>query len=239
MRSFSLGILIILISLEVNASFTFPVSLGPKDRERITEILGLGNSTKLTSNPYPLGGYSGVEVSYGIEQINTEDVGRMGATSTAQKNLTYSRLSFGKGLYNNLDAFVHFIPYSETIGYSEYGGLLRFCFYQAAFIPASFAITIHANASNMGNVYFAQTRGAELTSGLNVGNLSLYVGVGQVWASGLFSRSLNASGTDERNELASLHTFAGGSFDLEPYFFAIQADQYTQTVFSGKFGLRF
>jgi hypothetical protein len=238
-------VFLILFSFFASGSFQFPRNLGPRDRDRITEIIGLGNSTKLTSNPYPLGGYSGVELSYSVEQINTEDVGRLGATSTnTQKDFSYSRLSLGKGLYNNLDLFINFIPYSEVVGYSEYGGFLRWCFYQAAFIPASFSLILHANSSNIGNEYFSQTRGIDMTSGLNVGNLSLYVGVGEVWATGLFSQSINAidaSGTihDERTYLTSLHTFVGGAFDMEPYFMALQVDQYTQTTFSGKVGLRF
>lgn len=236
---------ILFASTNLYAAFSFPTQLDPKDRERITEIIGLGNSTKLNSNPYPLGGYSGVELGYAMEQINTEDVGRMGNTSSATKrDLTYSRFSIGKGLYNNFDIFLHFIPYSESSGYSEFGGLLRYCFYQAAFIPASFSIILHANSSNVSNVFFSQTRGADFLSGLNVGNLSLYVGVGQVWATGLFSKDLNspdANGQtqDQRSYISSLHTFAGAAFEFEPYFFSLQADQYTQATFSGKLGLRF
>jgi hypothetical protein len=240
----SLGLVFLFSAVEVHASFSFPSNLGPKDRDRITEILGLGNSTKLTGNPYPLGGYSGVEFGYSIEQVNTEDVGKLGASSaTTQKDLTYSRISFGKGLYNNFDMFIHFIPYAETTGYSEYGGMLRYCFYQAAFIPASFSVMFHANASNVGNVFFSQTRGLELLSGLNVGNLSLYLGAGQVWAEAVFSQNLNAldngQSKDQRSAISGFHTFAGGAFEMEPYFFAFQADQYTQTAFSGKVGIRF
>jgi hypothetical protein len=237
-------LLAILTGVQAWGSFEFPKNLGSKDRDRITEIIGLGNSIKLTANPYPLGGYSGVELSYGVEQINTEDIGKLGDSSEAtQKDFTYSRISAGKGLYNNVDVFVNFIPYSETIGYSEYGGMLRYCFYQAAFIPASFSLIAHANSSNVGNVFFSQTHGLELLSGLNVGSLSLYVGVGEVWASALFSRVLNAAENgvteDRRTALSSLHTFVGGAFDFEPYFLAVQVDQYTEAVFSGKLGLRF
>jgi len=232
-----------IFSLKASASLTLPTNLNFSERDRITEILGLGNSTKLTTNPYPLGGYSGVEVSYGMERINTEDISQMGDTSSTQKDLSYSRLSVGKGIYNNIDIFVHFIPYSENIGYFEYGGMIRWGFFQAAFIPASFAIILHANSSNFGNVLFTQSRGIELLSGLNVGNLSLYIGIGQVSATGLFSKTIaspeNGTSTDQRSNISSIHTFAGGAFEFEPYFFAVQVDQYTQATYSGKLGLRF
>ena len=229
----------------LQAAISIPSQLNGSDRQRVTEILGLGTSSKLISDPYPLGGYSGVELGVSMESINTEDVGRLGATTRREKDFSYAKVSVGKGLYNNLDMFLHFIPYTQNTGFSEYGGILRYCFYQAAFVPASFSILVHANSTNIGNVFFSQTIGLELVSGLNVGNFAMYVGGGQVQSNGRFSRSINAISAgetvarDESNTLAQFHSFVGGSFDVEPYFIALQIDQYTQAVYGGKIGVRF
>lgn len=233
------------LSLSSPAAITIPSNLSGQDRQSVTEILGLGTSSKLISDPYPLGGYSGVEIGLSMESLNTEDLGRLGATTRREKDFSYGKITVGKGLYNNIDLFLHFIPYTQNTGFSEYGGILRYCFYQAAFIPASFSLLVHANSTNIGNIFFSQSLGLELVSGLNVGNFAMYVGGGPVEAKGQFSRSITAPpegqgvSRDESNNVTQFHTFAGGTFDLEPYFFALQIDQYTQAVYSGKLGVRF
>jgi len=241
----SLLFAILFLSWQAQAALTIPGNLNGEERQRITEILGLSTSSKMVGNPYPLGGYSGVELGLGIESVNTEDLNHFGNHVNQEKDFTYPLLSVGKGLYNNTDIFLHFIPYTQSAGFSEYGGLLRVGLYQAAFIPATLGLILHANSTNIGNVFFSQSRGIELVTGLNAGHFSLYLGGGQIQASGRFSRAVNAvnpdqqTAIDESNLVAHPHWFAGGSFDIEPYFVAIQIDQYTQTMFSGKLGLRF
>ena len=41
------------------------------DRQDSLEILGLSTSYKNVADPYPLGGYSGVQLSYTVESIPT------------------------------------------------------------------------------------------------------------------------------------------------------------------------
>ncbi len=186
-----------------------------------------------------------MELGLSVENVNSEEIGRFGSTTRREKDFSYSKMTVGKGLYNNLDLFLHFIPFTQNTGFSEYGALLRYCFHQAAFIPASFSVLIHANSNNIGNVFFSQSRGIELVAGLNVGNFAMYVGGGPVQSTGFFSRSITAPepGTsvsrDESNLVSQLHSYVGGTFDVEPYFLALQIDQYTQAVYSGKLGLRF
>ncbi|MGE3975735.1 MAG: hypothetical protein AB7F59_14515 [Bdellovibrionales bacterium] len=228
-----------MFSITSFAAISLPTNLSFEDRTRVTEVLGLGTSSRLISDPYPLGGYSGVEIGVSVEHINTEDIGRLGATTRREKDFNYGKISVGKGLYNNLDMFLHFIPYTQNTGFSEYGGILRYCFHQAAFIPASFSVLIHANSANVGNVFLSQSMGIEFVAGLNVSSFAMYVGGGPVGSTAQFSREITSSRIDESNTINQLHTFVGGTIDIEPYFIALQIDQYTQAVYNGKLGVRF
>ncbi|HEX4925854.1 MAG TPA: hypothetical protein VFV50_17305, partial [Bdellovibrionales bacterium] len=230
------------------AEISIPTNLSANDRQEALRILGLGTSSKMLSNPYPLGGYSGFEFGLTIESVPVEEISRLGAKlqpgEQPEKTFNYPKFAIGKGLYKDIDVFLHFIPYNQNTNMSDYGGMLRYCFYQAAFLPASFSILVHANNSNVGNLIFTQSAGAELVTGINVSDFALYVGAGRVFVTGKFVASLNAAGSnptpaDETDTVSSFHSFIGGSFDFEPVFVAFQIDQYTQTVMGAKLGLRF
>lgn len=230
---------IILFSQLSLAGIGLPRSLSGPDRQEITEVIGLGSSSKLLSDPYPLGGYSGVELGFQMESINVDDINRLGATQPKQKDFYYPKFSIGKGLYNNVDVFFHFAPFTQNVGFSEYGGILRVVLHQAAFLPATFSLLVHTNSTNLGNVFYSQSRGADLVAGINVGNFALYIGGGKVEAAGQFSRDITNTGGDENNFVGGFHSFLGGSFDYEPIFVAFQVDEYTQAVFSSRIGVRF
>lgn len=226
------------------AEVRIPPNLTSDDRKEALRILGLGTSGKLLSNPYPLGGYSGFEFGLAIESVPVEEIARLGSklstTQQLDKTFNYPKFAIGKGLYKDIDIFLHFIPFNQNTNLSDYGGLVRYCFYQAAFLPASFSLIVHGNNSNVGNLIFTQSIGAELATGINVGDLALYVGGGRVYVTGRFIASLNQGAAQEESEtVSSFHSFFGGTLDFEPIFVALQIDQFTQTTFSGKLGLRF
>jgi hypothetical protein len=225
------------------AQIKIPSNLSSDDRKEALRILGLGTSSKMLSNPYPLGGYSGFEFGLSIESVPVEEIGRLGTKLSPgdepQKNFNYPKFAIGKGLYKDIDVYLHFIPYNQDTNLSDYGGLLRYCFYQAAFLPANFSLLLHANNSNVGNLIFSQSLGAEVMTGVSMSNFGLYVGAGRVFVTGRFISSLNQGGAEETETINSFHSFFGGSFDWEPIFAAFQIDQYNQTVLSAKLGLRF
>lgn len=231
-----------------SAEINIPTNLSSDDRKEALRILGLGTSSKMLSNPYPLGGYSGFEFGLAIESVPVEEISRLGAKlqpgQQPEKTFNYPKFAIGKGLFKDIDLFLHFIPYNQNTNLSDYGGMFRYCFYQAAFLPASFSILVHANNSNVGNLIFTQSTGAELVTGINVNDFALYVGAGRVFVTGKFVANLNAAGSNpvpvnETETVSSFHSFLGGSFDFEPVFVSFQIDQYTQTVMGAKLGLRF
>jgi hypothetical protein len=244
-----------------------PKGLTSDDRKEIVRTLGLNSAMKTLSNPYPLGGYSGLEFGYSVEFVNIRDLRRLGCqpgspgcantSSSDEAEWRYSRLTFGKGLYHDIDAFFSFMPPMGGVRVSDYGGMLRWSFYQARFLPINLAFLIHANQSNFNDIFMNRNFGTELIAGVNVDNFALYFGGGLVEANGTFIGA-NSSGvcqedcTVDANDpdvngynrtvshrVRETHTVVGFSLHYDNLFAAAEVDRYRDAVYSMKLGLRF
>ncbi|MEK7355008.1 MAG: hypothetical protein AAB250_01065, partial [Bdellovibrionota bacterium] len=141
------------LSHAASAAILIPANLSASDRVEALKIIGMGTSAKLLSDPYPLGGYDGLEMGLSIESLPTDDLGRLGNRLTApQQDVAYPKLTIGKGVYNNIDIFIQFTPYTRQDELSQFGGIMRWGFYQAQFQPLSASILLHMNNGNVGNV---------------------------------------------------------------------------------------
>ncbi len=224
------------------ANIDIPQSLSKADRETSLRILGFGTSNKILSDPYPLGGYSGLEFGLSVSDFPTDALKNLGSkTNSVQNDVAYSSLSVGKGLYNNLDVFLNFTPYLQSVQMSQLGAQIRWSFYQAETLPFSMSVLFTGNSSNISNRVTVRTIGADIIGGLNVNRVALYSGVGSVQSSGEFvggSRGLTDSGYQESESVMGLHLLLGINIRLSDFFLSAEADHYQDTVFSGKFGLR-
>lgn len=235
-------LLVLMCAQEVFAAIRIPRNLNESDREQVVRILGWGTSGKILSDPYPLGGYPGFEVGLSYESVPVDDLSRLGDRTDPQENFSYPKINIGKGLYNNLDTWVHFIPFSESTGLSEYGGIVRWCFYQATFFPGTFSLVAHANSANIQNAFTSQTSGFDLITGITISNIGLFLGGGKVYSYGRFLGGQNgytSSLQDETTTVDGFHTVIGGSLRFQSMFAVLQIDLYNQPVFSTKLGLRF
>lgn len=261
MRFLGFVFIILTYSCHSWASLTIPRNLSANDRDTVTRTLGLTTSSKLLTNPYPLGGYSGVEIGVSLEFIDTEALNRLGCepgtsgcpnTETpTNREFTFPRVTVGKGLYHDLDVFMHFAPPVEAIDLSDFGFQVRWSFYKAKFLPLSLAINAHANQLNVDNKFTNQNYGAMLSAGVNVNDFALYFGTGFVSAESQFTCGTSGDavvddsdsvctgrGVVENNQYGS-HSVVGLSFEFLDMFAAAQIDRYRDPVFSGKLGVRF
>ena len=248
-------------------AFDIPKGLSASDRKEVVRTVGLNSSNKLLTNPYPLGGYEGFEIGYSMEFVNVRDIRRLGCTPGAPgcANLAYSddtewrysRLTVGKGLYSDIDVFFSFIPPMGPDRVSDYGGFLRWSFYQAQFLPINLSAMLHYNQLNFSDSFMNRNMGAELMAGINVDNFALYFGGGMVEARGTFTGATSAGvcgqdcrvdGTDPElsldnrtvsNSVRETHTVVGLSLHYENLFAAAQVDRYRDAVYSLKLGMRF
>src|SRR5580698_4315643 len=113
------------------ATIQIPAGLSDGEQELVLQILGFGSAFRPVDNPYPLGGYSGVELGLAFENISTGDIGYFGQKASVTTNFTYPRLTMGKGLFSNVDVFFSFMPYNESTSIGIYSGALRWGFFQA------------------------------------------------------------------------------------------------------------
>lgn len=225
------------------AAVQIPQRLSKADRITALRILGLGTSSKILTDPYPLGGYAGFEAGYSVENLPAEDLGRLGSgLNKPRQDVTIQKLTIGKGLYNNLDLFFQFTPYTKTDELAQYGGILRWSFYQASTLPLSASVLTHANSADFNNQMTTHSYGVDMIGGVNVEHLALFAGIGLAEATGTFTGG-QAGITDtqaiESEIVSGVHTVVGADIRFSNVFVALQIDRYTLPVFSGKLGARF
>jgi hypothetical protein len=248
-------------------AFEIPKGLTSTDRSEVVRTLGINSAPKSLSNPYPLGGYSGFELGYSMEVVNVRDIRRIGCepktagcqneSFSDETEWRYSRLTVGKGIYNDIDLFFSFMPPMGNVRASDYGGQIRWSFYQAAFLPVNLSAVAYFNSLNFNDTFMNRNVGAELMAGVNVNNFALYFGGGMVQARGTFigandtnvcQEDCTVSPTDPDTNSTSRtitqsvresHTFVGFSLHFQNLFAAAQVDRYRDAVYSAKVGLRF
>jgi hypothetical protein len=243
---------IIFICPIVQATVRIPEYMDEQgERQTALKILGLGMSTKFLSNPYPLGGYSGFEFGVSIETLSAEDLSSSisvpaGEEKPApQKEISYPKISIGKGLYNNVDIFWQFIPYNQNTELSQHGGILKWSFYQADFLPLSLSAMVHANSTNISNKIVTRTVGADVIMGMNVNSFALYFGGGPIKSKGHFvaavtNSSVNDTENSEQTEsVSAFHTVVGANLRIASTFLAVEIDRYVDPVYSAKLGVRY
>ena len=120
-----------------------PNQLNADEREQFTHIFGLTTSPKLLSNPYPLGGFSGFEFGLSIEYINIEELTDLDPTAINKDFYSFSRLSFSKGVYHNFDFQLSFTPFIGQNEMQEFGGSLKWSFYQANFTKGKLMVALN------------------------------------------------------------------------------------------------
>jgi hypothetical protein len=240
---FTLSLFVILFSQLAFAGVEIPNGMTTNDRQEAVRILGFGTSSKILSDPYPLGGFQGFEVGLALENLPAEDLGRLGNTVTnPQKDVTYPKISIGKGLYDNVDAFVNFIPYTQKLDQTQYGAIVRWGFYQAKYLPLTLATALHFNNANLNNQITTRTFGMDIIGGINADSVALYVGIGPIQSRGRFiggASGVTDTGQLEMETVDGMHTMIGANVRVSSLFIALQIDRYENTTYSGKVGVRF
>lgn len=235
-------LIIFAFSLDVQANFRMPKLLTKKDREQSLEILGFGSASKILGNPYPLGGYSGVELGISSEFIPIVDIASLGGKTSSQTELQYYSLSFGKGLYHNVDTFFYFSPFTQTENITSYGAQIRWGFLELPTIPAMLSFIFHGDGVNFFNQVNTRTLGADLIATINIEDTALFFGIGQARSIGTFiggADGITDSGNNQQEDIYQNHTLFGLNIDFNNYFLAVQVDRFSQSNYSTKLGMRF
>lgn len=221
---------------------TLPKNLDAADRIRALEILGFGSVSKILDNPYPLGGYSGIEVGVTSEFIPIEDLASLGNKTTDKGEYNFSTLTFGKGLYYNIDTHIYFTPFVQDEKIQSYGAQLRWGFYEAGFFPLTLTAILYAGGANFSNLINVSSQGLDLVATVAMDNVAIYFGGGRVRAIGRFiggTGGITDTQDTMEHDIVENHTVFGLNVDISKVFIALEIDRYTDSIYSGKLGYRF
>ncbi|PWU15790.1 MAG: hypothetical protein C5B49_11340 [Bdellovibrio sp.] len=220
-----------------------PRGLSSADCLRALGILGHGTLVKPLGDPYPLGGYTGLEVGLSWEHLLTADIAKLGQQQVPEQDDTsYFVITMGKGLFYNVDFFLQFSPLGQSEQYSSFGGALRWGFYETTNWPVHFSLQIAGNSSNFQNLITTTNQEIDLFMGYSFVDISVYAGIGMVRSSGLF---MGGSGgiTDSNDTLSQAatvgHGLFGFSYRYRDLFAALEIDNVGSNVVSSKIGMRF
>jgi hypothetical protein len=243
-RLFFISILFVVSTFATSAFAlkSLPKSLTPSDQNRALEILGFGSASKILNNPYPLGGYMGIEMGLSTEFIPIEDLEGLGSGITERGEFNYYTLTLGKGLYYNIDTYLYFSPAVQGEDFQNFGAQVRWGFYEFGFFPLSLSAVLYGGGANFSNLINISTFGTDLIATVNMENVAIYTGVGSIRAVGTFvggANGITASQETEQQDLVEVHTLFGINIALAKMFVAMEIDRYTDTVYSGKLGVRF
>lgn len=221
-------------------SFSLPQNLNVTDRQQAIDILGLGTTSKFLSNAYPLGGYSGLEVSVSGESFDVKNIKTLGNGTSGADSVLYPKFTIGKGLFNNSDIFINFVPFSQAAKISRYGLQYRISLYRADFFPINFSVVGHANSANINNQLFTRTLGADLLVGTMINDFSFTISGGYVDSSGDFIGGTNGV-TDtlqsERASTESMHIGMSATYMWQSFLIGLSIDRYKDPVVNFKLGL--
>lgn len=224
------------------AEFSLASGLTKSNRIAVLEVLGLGSSSKNISTLQPLGTESGLEVAIAFEFINTDTINRFITDEKSQNTLYYPKIIIGKGIYEAMDIYFHFIPYTATFGLSEFGSMIRYNFYNA---PSSgFAVTgiLHANSSNFNNQLVSRNLGADFMLGFGSKGLSVFTTLGWAGAYGKFvggTSGITDTLIRESEEVDSLHTALGMTTQWSMVNMTLSLDYYVEPVYTAKVSVVF
>lgn len=233
-------VVFIFFHFQVNAS-KIPQQLDANDQITAARSLGYALSSRVLSNPYPLGGYHGFEFAMSNELIPWTDISRLGITTNSTGEFQVKHISFAKGLYNHIDVGMHFSLLPQDQAIESYGGQVRWTFFDFEHFPATLAVSAHASSANYENHIIAKNSSTDLLMSVYTSPLTLFLGVGLSRASVQFIGGANGITADQKTSILknnSLHTFIGTNFEIDRTFIALQIDRYFETSYAIKLGYR-
>jgi hypothetical protein len=225
-----------------NAEFNLESGLTTQNRIDVLKVLGLGSSSKNISTLKPLGVDSGVEIGIAFEFIDTSAINNFIADEQTENILYYPKILIGKGIYERVDLFFHFIPYTATFGLSEFGTLLRLNFYQNEAKSIYSSVILHANSANFNNQLVSRNLGTDLMLGYRQSAFSVFTTLGWAGAYGKFvggTDGITASLIAESEAVNALHKALGVTYEGYLWNATLSYDHYEQPVYSAKVSFAF
>ncbi len=234
-------------AVHAQAELLLPRALKAEERRPAVEILGGGSQLKFAGDPYPLGGYLGIDVGITRDSVGVRDLGKLGSLAAVpeaseQGDVGLWSLTLGKGLYYDVDVFVHFMPFGQGEQVSGFGGGARWLFHEMDRYPIFFSLQGGANSTSFQNLINFSNQSIDLLASYIRGDLSVYLGSGFMRSTGIFhggAGGVTASGETEIESLSSGRMLGGISYRWDKFYVAGQLDRAFAGNYTVKAGYRF
>lgn len=224
-----------------NIKHFIPHQLSQTDRHSALLLLGPATSSRVLSSPYPLGGFQGIEVSLSRQNIPFTFLNSIGDKKNDQRDLDYSTLTIGKGLYYNIDLFLSFIPMIQYDSLSHFSTQIRYQFWQSNNNFFRLSGILHSSTSNIDNQISLQSYGYDFVGTTTIDRVSLFIGIGNSTNRGRFIGGKNGL-TDNLETVTEVsiipHQLIGIEWPIANFFWAAQVDRFNFPFYAFKFGYR-
>lgn len=234
--------LFLLVVERLQAKVDLPRNLSLSEQKIVLQNIGLSSSSKILGEVYPLGGYSGLELSLSQEFLDTAVFSSLGSKPKETSEISYSLLHFGKGLYHNVDLYLHVTPWLQAEEVTSYGGQVRWGFFDAKSIPFFASLIFHASSTQFQGLISTQAQGADLVGGYSIKNVTLYAGLGTARSFGTFVGGADGVTADQKTSTLSVqdsHFVSGFNWKYQDFFLALQFDRFNESSYSIKIGKRY
>lgn len=224
------------------AKLELPKSLGDGDRRRAVEVLGASTQLRLMGDPYPLGGYSGVDIGVSRDSIPGAQLNELGTPVNNSGDYGLWAITLGKGLFYDIDVFLQFVPFSQQDQVTSFGGGGRWLFYEMTSYPAFFSLQATANSVSFQNLMNFSNQSLDLMASALQGDLTFFAGFGLMRSTGIFMggpTGVTADGTTQLESVAKGRGLLGASYRWSDYYASVQVDRSTIENYSIKLGYRY
>lgn len=224
------------------AKLEIPKSLNSIDRRAALEVLGTGSQLRLMGDPYPLGGYWGIDLGVSRDAIPTSSLSELGTQTSLKKEVGIWSITLGKGLYYNVDAFLNFVPFGQEDQVSSFGGGLRWLFYEMSYRPIYFSLQGGANSASFQNLINFSNQSLEVLASMVQKDLTFYTGLGVIRSTGIFIggvKGVTQDSTTQLEALSSERIILGVSYRWKDFYGAVQVDRAILANYALKAGYRF
>lgn len=238
----SLLFIILIFSIHCFAELRIPTNLTSSNKTAMIEILGLGTAPKIIGDPFPLGGYSGFEFGLSTEILTTSAIAKMGSQTSTQEQTSIYTFNFGKGIYSNIDTYIHFSFLGQSENLSQFGAQFRWGIYQSQYLPIYASVILSGSNTNINNLVLISNQAMDLVFGFKSGDITLFFGGGFINAQGTFSGGtggVTVSGETEKSSVFDSRFISGVNIKFDNVFAALELDRFTDPVYSAKIGFRF
>lgn len=218
---------------------TLPGGMTANERVRTAELVSSSTALRSAQLHRSLSSTEGLDLSLSFESLPLSELPEIGSTDERLEDQTYFRLQVSKGLYRALDLSLFLTPLNPSTPLSNYGGRIRWTFYQNAEQPLFLAWYVDGGGTNLNDQLLIQTMATGFQLGFKRKLLSLSFFVGSQKTFNRFrggGEGVTESGHLESHQLTSYTLGLGGIYDFKSWYLGFAVDRQHDTLMSAKVG---